>query len=62
VLQSCPPQTDWQGIYHKLRKWGNYLCLCYTIYFSFCRLYMSAKLGFMLTGPIHLSCISADCV
>jgi F-box protein 25/32 len=20
VLQSCPPQTDWQGIYHKLRK------------------------------------------
>jgi F-box protein 25/32 len=20
VLQSCPPQTDWQRIYHKLRK------------------------------------------
>jgi F-box protein 25/32 len=20
ILQSCPPQTDWQGIYHKLRK------------------------------------------
>lgn len=62
VLQSCPPQTDWQGIYHKLRKWGQYFYLWYTVHFSFCRLCrcLPNLVLYLLVPP--LSFIPADCL